>query len=1291
MPYSLHKSILYAGVIGLSLLAGAHTRGDTALSVNGQAAGLKAAHDFPAVKLRGYGTLSGKVWSDGAGGSLVEIDCQDPEHARLLQAKYLSDLGELPPATQPGTIQINGATITIATADDVGAVAALRSGTTVVLAAAPSGDALAKLIMNGVKGSAAKWTSVAEGAVPMYLDRFDKYGFRFYYQPGNLPQKPGGGDDDSYDVREDFNWMQSVHGGLTVWTNGQEGITPEWLSVQPRWDWTLGMAKQKGLPFGMNLGIDGATYWYFNRNPDAMMHFVPDFLGTYYGSMNYGIPEYVSWSSQIGQDTMLAQLQQTVRNVTTIDNITSWMEPHEELGGGEADLLVDYGPQADDTFRQYLKEQYGSIGAVSKRYQNNALTSWDQVHAPEPAEFLGWSNDAVDLAGTWKISYDAANNADALGAAFNDSTWGEMNGPGYGLARLLPQKPAAWRRHFNLDAKWQSNHPAIWLYVWDLNDTRGGDADPSQRVVVSVNGKVQVETQPAYTESHWAAYDVTKMVQGGDNLLAVRLPRGLFNYRVYLSGDAPKSYPLLGDGKNAQWVDFSGWLSWNRGRGVGRGMQMIRQADPNRGIVLAAPDSYENEIIQDAISYGGDFHNTGYMGGWWCDKEPALMRGAGLPFSTEPSQGPTLPQHILGEMGNWITECVNAIDHFQTLGEVLYHPDLKKTFEDHAAMYTSVGRWHAPVAQIAALYSSHTNDLLGWPWAAHPAVAPNGQPYFRGGSYPSSFNCRGMYSPMENMPKGTPYESDAVNDGMLDRHQADKYRIIVDTDTAVMDDSTLNGIEHFVRQGGVFVTYGETGRHSPEKPDSWPINRLTGCVLANDTTGGPGTITLDANQKVFAPGTTFAGDMDGHRFKAVAKDVQSILTWSDGNLAVGLRPLGKGFIVTVGPWLSNENGNAFMSGLFQWLKIDPIPAHMETSGNIFWRHYLSNNGLYDVWAIWNKDNKAPTQGTLVLDPALRPGWSVDLKTGARNSVVDGRMSVNLPPFELAMLITPRASVTEAPSEWLALQRGWWQGTAPTGAPMPKPDMKMAMDITDGWAFQPLDAQQDATNLVGVTVDDSKWKQVSLGLFSLPDYPDCRHAVIRKRIRVPAAWSHGEVTLHLADFRSWAAVYIDGQPQQTAPPLKAGSTHTLAVEIKSNNDYFGAGSPAWLSYHPDPGAKQDLNGTFQVSTDFMNWPSTTALPGSVVQGTRALRTSVVVDRGAAGKTVVFHATERSAELHGIVINGKYVAPGGEGSERNYNITPWVLPGQKNDLVLMMGGSAEDIGSLSLEFYTPGTYP
>ena len=47
--------------------------------------------------------------------------------------------------------------------------------------------------------------------------------------------------------------------------------------------------------------------------------------------------------------------------------------------------------------------------------------------------------------------------------------------------------------------------------------------------------------------------------------------------------------------------------------------------DPNRGIMLMAPDTYEEAVMQAAIAYGGDFHNTGYMAGWGCDKLPALI------------------------------------------------------------------------------------------------------------------------------------------------------------------------------------------------------------------------------------------------------------------------------------------------------------------------------------------------------------------------------------------------------------------------------------------------------------------------------------------------------------------------------------------------------------------------------------------------------------------------------------------------------------------------------------------
>jgi hypothetical protein len=223
------------------------------------------------------------------------------------------------------------------------------------------------------------------------------------------------------------------------------------------------------------------------------------------------------------------------------------------------------------------------------------------------------------------------------------------------------------------------------------------------------------------------------------------------------------------------------------------------------------------------------------------------------------------------------------------------------------------------------------------------------------------------------------------------------------------------------------------------------------------------------------------------------------------------------------------------------------------------------------------------------------------------------------------------------------------------------------------------------------VDDSAWKQVPLGVFTLPDHPDARRAVIRKHIEIPAAWNHGEVSLHLGGFHSWGGISLDGSPMPNPPTLAAGSTHVLAVEVKSDDVLLGGRQPAWLSYVPDPVSKQDMNGSWQVSTDFMNWTTFKTIPGSVVPGTRALRTTLVVDPAAEGQTVVFHVTERSGEVKGLVINGNLVAPARDSGEANLNITPWVLPGRKNDIVLLMGGSEEDIYSLSLNFYTPGTYP
>jgi hypothetical protein len=1289
-----------AGVILLTI-AGCFLADDS-LAGSDQATGLSLHANFPAKRLRGYGTVSAKEYVDVAGGSILRIEAQDGEHARLLQAKYLSDLGELPPGTTPGQIDVGGAKISIQIADNVGAVAALRQGTTVVIAATKTPEALSQLIAEGIHGDLGAWTSIAEGKVPMYLDRFDKYGFRFYYAPGQLKPGPNGQDDPTYDPQEDFAFAKKTQGGILIWNGAQWGETAVGLTRRPSWNWALGEAKKNGLAFGINTGIEGNAYWYFNRHPESMMQFAPDFLGTYYGSMNFGIPPMISWSNPAGQDAMLQQLQGDIRDLKDTDNITSWLEPHEELGGGIADILVDFGPEANADFQKYLRDKYNSLSAVSQRWYGNAngIAAWKDIEVPETASFLGWGPDALDLAGMWKVNYEAADNPAALAADFDDSTWGQMQGPGDGLARLLPPKPDIWRRHMQVDGAWLAKNPKVWLYVFDLNDTRGADTDSSKAFVVSLNGTKVPENPPFYDQDHWAALDVTGNLHVGDNVLAFRLPRGCFNYRVYLSGSEPKSYPTLGEGKNAQWTDFTNWVSYIRKEGVRRGMQMIRQADPDRGIMLMAPDSYEDDIFQNAIEYGGDFHNTGYMAGWWSDREPALMRSMNLPFSAEPGGGPTKPSDVLGEFGNWITLGVNGIDHFQNLGEVLWNPPVKQCFEDHAAMYTSVGRYHVPVAQIAAIYSNHINNLFGFPWAGH-IPSDDGQPYFRGGGNPSGFDCRTFFSPTENIPATDAiYESDAVKEQSFVHNQVGKYRVVIDTDTAILDADTIDGIERYVRGGGIFVTFGETGRHSPEKPDSWPMDRLTGFHIASPKPDN-GNIAPAPAQTLFPADWKIPGNVYGFRLKAIAPDAQTIMTWNDGQTAVGLRKLGKGCIITLGPLFYRVEGTDFFAHLLKWIKLDPIPARFveasvsEANDHVFWRHFLSNNGLYDVWVVRN-NRTDPASGTLVLADGLRPPWAVDLNSGQRAQVTDGRIPVTVAPQDMVMLITPRNDVARGPAEWFDLQRGWWQGTGDQGKPFAAQKEKLTVDLTKDWLFKAVDpAQKDVSALLDPKADDSSWEKMPLGIFTLPDHPDVRHLVVRKHFHIPAEWNHGRTLIRVPDDQSYWENYIDGKAYNSwsdpDPVFAAGSDHVLAVECLSQGTLIGAQSSIWLTYHPDPAAKQDLSGKWETSADVLKWDGTVTLPGQPAQEVKTLRTTFQLDPKAAGKTVVVHAMEHGRGLRGVVINGQYVLPYvREGSELNLNITPWVKSRQENDLVLI-GGGGETINEVSLEFHIPGTYP
>jgi hypothetical protein len=345
--------------------------------------------------------------------------------------------------------------------------------------------------------------------------------------------------------------------------------------------------------------------------------------------------------------------------------------------------------------------------------------------------------------------------------------------------------------------------------------------------------------------------------------------------------------------------------------------------------------------------------------------------------------------------------------------------------------------------------------------------------------------------------------------------------------------------------------------------------------------------------------------------------------------------------------------------------------------------------------VHNKNPAKDVEGTLVLDSGLRPGWYINLRDGARNSLADGRLPISLPPKETAVYVTPRPGIAGAAADWFALQRGWWQGTASTGTPVPSPEMKRTVDLTDDWAFKPLDGSlSDVKEFVDPAVDESGWTRMPLGIFTLPDHPDIRRGVLRKHFRVPEEWNAGRTLLRFSDFRDRGVIYVDGRVIDRDDPLDlvAGSDHVIAVDVQGKGMLLGTQGGAWMIYHPSPVAKQDIGGDWEASPDGLNWTGTAKLPGVMQPGMLVLRKTVQVDAAAAGKAVVLHAMEKGQQLRGAIVNGTYVRPWvRESPELNLNVTPWIKPGQANEIILQVGGASETVAEVALEFHAPGSYP
>jgi hypothetical protein len=1250
------------------------------------AAASNGPDDFPPMKLRAFGTISGKQMEIGPQSSILRVTAESVPKAQLVLAKYLSDLGVLPGVTTQPLTTARG-TIAARQINGQGAVAAIRSGVNVYIFTAPDAPALQALIEQHVPPTMKIDASDAEIQVPMYVDRWDKNGFRFYYAPFVKPDER-----QPYDPRQDFQFAKdSQNTGLVVWNSPNNGVLADGVLDFNSRAWVYKAGKELKLPMGVNIGFGDTLGFLGTRFPQDLTPNAEQYFGGWYGAINFGIGPTIAWSADATQDLMLGQLKPLVEHLKSEDTVVNWLEPHEEMCHGVTDVLDDHGPTARDNFHRFLASKYKTPEAVAARWrQPGAFHTWDDVPFPEFATFLGLDSSAIDLKGQWMISYDAPYGADSAKTDLDDSKWASLEAPGDAIVKALPRKPAVFRRHIDIDPKWRAAHRTQWLYVFDLNDTRGDS--PTSQVQVFVNGKAIPENPPRHAESHWAMLDVTSALVDGKNVITVCLPQALFDYRVYLSGTAPTIYPAMGPHLNAMWADFSDWTEWSRGQAVRRGMQMIRQVDPDRPITLMSPDAYMGSIKEDAEDYGGVFHDTGGMAGSWGDMHPIMAQSMGLASDCEPGSGAVDLDDFKRFMGRWSTEGTNGIDYFQHIGDVEWKPEVKDYFTKTQNLWHLIGKYHVPLAELAVMNSPRNLRLTGFPWNT-AFVAPD---------LIQENKFWGLVSQL-----WPDYDRGGVLEQDFARGKADKFRVVLDGNTTIMDPDVVEAISQWVKRGGVFITYQQTGRHTSVEQDSWPIAKLTGyAVTGIDKLGSNGDampareLHVVPGRQVFhpdAPNWQYAARGGGLSLKKIDPACEDLLQWNDGSIAAGVRKLGKGLVVDLG-----SNSSVLPGQVLQWLKLKRVP--IESSDHaIMTRYFVSNNGLYDIWALWNTKGE-PVTATFTFRDGFKPASCTEVNNGANMPIDAGPNGAQLSnlafgKWETRIFMSPRLRLNHAASDWLALQRGWWSGTADPGKPVPEYHSKFCVNLTEDWACKVVagpitGAPPEDVSMADPKLDDSSWPRTIFGIFNIPDNTDCHHAYFRKTFTVPANWTHGLVRIFAriegqGEFRE----YIDGKSYRPKAPdddlggaLTPGSKHSIMVDYWSPDLPTGPTTAMYLSYRPDTLATQPLD-SWAFAPDHLTYQTPGPLPLKTLAAGSA-RTIVKIDRKHAGESV-FIQVGTGVDL--VLINGHPL--GGSSNIYSYidvNATPWIKFGADNEIVVTFHDPIT-IPEAQLEFFDKSRYP
>lgn len=1243
-------------------------------------------------KLRGYGKVEAFFGKDE-----VSFICENEEKADILLGKLLSDLfwdaGEkhiLKELSLP-----SGTRIKIHSYYPFGVLAVGRNKKIV---RAVGGDNEEELLKKLKKDRELRDFFSSKDTLffpikpyPVYLDFYDLRAFKSYTHAMSSPREKG--------LESHWEFVKKFClGGLATQYPDYQFVNPApgVFQLAPL-EYELKEAERNEGLYVVCFNFGGnAPLWFYNQHPYSFMEVPPTLLLGGWGKEGAAGAHYESWgiSSNEREEGGLRFERKVMTKCNDHPYLGGW---HIYAGapGGEmafhsrTTAFYDFSSLGKASFRSYLREvKKYTLSQLGERWYGDPLhfKNWAEVEQPDPFNFYGDLENGFRIEKDWSWIKAYSDTPPP-----ENAEWIHLEMPPSQQELLLPWGNSFYKARFNCKNWLEKNRgKEIYLvcsiYAYDEEGTN-----------LWLNGNFMGRYKSPLGLGPFSLR-VTQNLNEGENELILEVPgEGKIFGPIFLTSEEPRFYPYLGKEKNARYVDFKEWQLYAYCHYHIPGLELAREIDPNRPIILSPDQITAGYALDFAERYGLGLQFTG-QGGWYYPWWTGYGYLRGIYGGSEP--GGTIEKKWMDRLMGWIL--INGESNF----------NLFWTLEDYIKMEEETG-WFSKNRGLIQLFGKAIREK--------PSIV-----LFRP-------TVEMILDPLETFwtwdigrgeLQGSHYDNLYATEEDVARGLVDSYPVLFDCGTTIMDEKTIKAIKKYVEQGGTFIAIHNTGMHSLLEADCWPISELTGFKVVSKEKRGK--LKFENNIPIFKgwEEKEFEGegialdyrDIDyekerGIGLKAMNSQAIPLARWEDGSIAIGYTRLGKGRIILLGStfwrsgrdvsgvWVSQgELERAFFEKLFTDLGIERNADSF--SPEIWVRKFVTKNGLEEWFIVFNSSSHS-IYADIALKTTKRPRevWDKIEMKNVDFQYEDNWVKIKdlgLKPYETKVFGVKRTDMIDAISFW------WWEKTkywracelqiGKSQSRIGEGALTEVLSFDKFRFFPDRDASLNGNDKWKKTsYNDSSWLVLpaipwNLADDSLKDYKGI--GLYRAKFTLPEEWRGKRILLELYSFdhpivfdygefflnsnriasykaRGWSQTLV----YDVTDYLQEGE-NVLAIKVEGGKEFSGICGAVFLFPAQLLEPFIDLSGEWRVvKGDFLT-TETIQIPGNT-RG-KYLVKEVEIPAEWKGREIYLHIEIPQQWLRSIVINGRlinynsFLHPYGTISE--VNITPYIKPGTVNKIEL-----------------------